>query len=233
MEFVWAALVLGLAGSLHCIGMCGPLVTAVHAAHGKTDWWYKKALYHFGRISVYALLGLITGSVGQAFVALGFQQWVAIGAGVFMMLFLAWPAGMNGLKRGPFKWVAWLKSRFASLIQKKNAGTQLTLGALNGLLPCGLVYVALAASMALTDAWKGAAFMALFGLGTIPSLLAAGSLLQWLGQRLRVRSYRVVQVLLVMVSFVVILRGANLGIPYLSPKFDQANKKVDCCHKPY
>jgi uncharacterized protein len=71
-----------------------------------------------------------------------------------------------------------------------------------------------------------------FGLATSPALLAAGSLLQWLGAKLRVRSFRVVQFALVFISFIMILRGANLGIPYLSPQFNQAKQKVDCCHKP-
>jgi uncharacterized protein len=89
MAFLIAALVMGFAGSLHCIGMCGPLVVAVHAAQGNTNWWYKKLVYHTGRILVYGLLGLIVGAVGQSFVALGFQRWIAIAAGILMMLFMA------------------------------------------------------------------------------------------------------------------------------------------------
>jgi uncharacterized protein len=232
MNFIVAALIMGFAGSLHCIGMCGPLVVAIHTAQGNSNWGQKKVIYHLGRIAVYALLGLIVGAVGQSFVALGFQQWVAIAAGILMMLFLAWPAGLGKLKSGPFRFIGLVKSRFAELLKQKSIGTHLLLGALNGLLPCGLVYVALAASLALSSALNAMLFMVFFGLATSPALLVAGSLLQWLGARLRVRSYRVVQIALVCISFVVILRGANLGIPYLSPQFNQAKQKVDCCHKP-
>lgn len=232
MSFIAAALIMGFAGSLHCIGMCGPLVMAVHSAQGNTNWWYKKMIYHLGRIAVYALLGLLVGAVGQSFVALGFQQWVAIASGILMMLFLAWPAGLGKLKSGPFRFIGLIKLRFAELLRKKNLGTHLLLGALNGLLPCGLVYVALAASLSLSNALHAMLFMMFFGLATSPALLAAGSLLQWIGSKLRARSYRVVQIALVCISFIVILRGANLGIPYLSPQFNQAKQQVDCCHKP-
>jgi hypothetical protein len=233
MTFVVAALIMGFAGSLHCIGMCGPLVMAVHTAQGNQNWWFKKFVYHSGRLMVYGLLGLIVGAVGQSFVAVGFQQWVAIAAGVLMMLFLAWPAGMSKFKSGPLKFIGLLKSRFSSLIQRKNAGTHFLLGTINGLLPCGLVFVALAASLALASSVNGMLFMMVFGLATTPALLVAGAALQWLGSKLLVKSYRVVQIALVLISFVVILRGANLGIPYLSPQFNEAKQKVDCCHKPY
>jgi sulfite exporter TauE/SafE len=232
MTFVLAALIMGFAGSLHCIGMCGPLVMAVHTAQGNQNWWYKKFIYHAGRLIVYGLLGLIVGAVGQSFVAVGFQQWVAIAAGVLMMLFLAWPAGMRTVKKGPFRFIGMIKTRFASLIQRRNAGTHFLLGALNGLLPCGLVYVALAASLALANAANGMLFMMVFGLATTPALIVAGAALQWLGSKLRVRSYRFVQFAMVLISFIVILRGANLGIPYLSPQFNETKQKMDCCHKP-
>jgi sulfite exporter TauE/SafE len=93
--------------------------------------------------------------------------------------------------------------------------------------------VALAASLALASSVNGMLFMMVFGLATTPALLVAGAALQWLGSKLLVKSYRVVQIALVLISFVVILRGANLGIPYLSPQFNEAKQKVDCCHKPY
>lgn len=231
MEFIGAALILGLAGSLHCIGMCGPLVMAVHSARSNGNWWYKKVLYHLGRISVYASLGAIAGSIGQTFVAFGLQRWIAITAGLLMMLFLAWPAGMKRFKSKPLNAIGWLKGKFSALLKNQNAMSHFSLGVLNGLLPCGLVYVALAGSIALSDVWKSALFMALFGLGTTPALFAAGSILKWLSQKLRVRSYRAVQISLIAVSMLLILRGANLGIPYLSPAFSEGSKKLECCHK--
>jgi sulfite exporter TauE/SafE len=232
MEFVGAALILGFAGSLHCIGMCGPLVMAVHSAKSNGNWWYKKSLYHLGRISVYSIFGIIAGSIGQSFTAFGMQRWLSIAAGLAMMIFLAWPVGMKSIKSKPLQIVGWLKTKFSSLIQRQSTLSHLALGVLNGLLPCGLVYVAMAATIALSGIWKSALFMALFGLATTPALFAAGSILKIMSQKLRVKSYRAVQVSLIAISMLLIVRGANLGIPYLSPKMSAESKKIDCCHKP-
>lgn len=234
---VLSALVLGFAGSLHCLGMCGPLVMALHGASKQQRWAAQKLMYHFGRILVYAILGLIIGSVGQTFVAIGAQQYLAISAGVLMLLFIAWPAGMKGFKAAPMRAMSWLKGRFASLIQKRSMLSHFFMGALNGILPCGMVYVALAAALAFGSQWKSALFMMLFGLGTSPVLFAMGSLVAWISSRWRIRSFRGVQIALAMISLLVIMRGANLGIPYLSPRMAEkkehpTEKVLDCCHKP-
>lgn len=232
MDFIWAALVLGVAGSLHCIGMCGPLVMAVHSARSGGNWWYKKSLYHLARISVYGVLGAISGAIGQAFVAFGFQRWVAVTAGILMMLFLAWPVGMKKFRKNPLNVIGWLKGKFSYLLEKKGSWSHLALGVLNGLLPCGLVYVAVAASLTLAVSWKSAVFMILFGLGTTPALFAAGQVIHWISHTFRIKSYRAIQVSLIAVSMLLIIRGANLGIPYLSPAYTEKSNTVDCCHKP-
>lgn len=233
MEFVFAALILGLAGSLHCIGMCGPLVMAVHSVKIDGQWWTRKLIYHVGRLSVYAAMGAISGSIGTAFEAFGFQRWLSLVAGFMMLLFMAWPLGFNKFKTGPLSLISLIKSKFSTLISKKSLMSHFTLGIVNGLLPCGLVYVALSASLALGHVGKSAMFMAIFGLGTTPALFATGTIMQWLTQKLRVKSYRTIQISLMVISMLLIIRGANLGIPYLSPAMSAKTHKVDCCHKPY
>lgn len=234
MEWIFAALVLGVAGSLHCLGMCGPLVMAIHSAGTMKAHWTNKWVYHAGRIMVYAALGTIMGVVGKTFAAFGFQQYLAVAAGILMLVFLAWPVGMKGWKGS---WVTSLKFGFSRWMNRRSTLAHWMMGMLNGLLPCGLVYVALAASLAFGDLWVSAAFMALFGLGTTPSLFAAGSVVQWLTARFRLRSYRGIQIALACISLLVILRGANLGIPYVSPKLSEkveAKKEqvLDCCSRP-
>lgn len=234
---VISALVLGFAGSLHCLGMCGPLVMALHGAGQSKDWAWLKLVYHVGRILVYAALGAVIGSLGSTFVAIGAQQYLAVGAGMLMLLFIAWPAGMKGWKSGPLRGISWLKTRFASLIQKRTMLSHFLMGMLNGLLPCGMVYVALAAALAFGSLWKSALFMVLFGIGTSPALFVMGSLVTWISSRWRIRSFRGVQIALAMISLLVVLRGANLGIPYLSPRMAEkkehpTEKVLDCCHRP-
>jgi sulfite exporter TauE/SafE len=236
MNTAIAALLFGLAGSLHCLGMCGPLVLAVHTSTPGKSISLNKILYHLGRLLVYGILGALAGIVGEAASAFGWQQGLAILAGIVMLLLVLWP---DRFKQGPFKLIALVKQTFSKLLQSKSYGTHLLLGMLNGMLPCGLVYMALAAALATGSLSSSISFMLFFGVGTAPALLAAGSLLGYLSRKLKGASMKYLQVTLIGVSMLLVLRGANLGIPYLSPKLTSSVNKaqkvehqMDCCHKP-
>lgn len=232
MEWIIAALVLGLAGSLHCAGMCGPLMLALPVNESSRWTWLRgRLLNQSGRIITYGVLGLIVGFAGQKLATAGLQQWLAVLAGITMLFFIAWPVGLNKINRGPFKLVGWLKSALSVWLKKKGGATLFVLGLLNGLLPCGLVYIALASSLALGNAVHGALFMMLFGAGTAPTLLAITGLGRIIREKLHFRAYRVVQVTLAVTALLFVLRGANLGIPYLSPKVETKTERVDCCKK--
>lgn len=231
MNFVIAALTLGLAGSLHCLGMCGPLVVAVHHTSGNNYRW-QHIVYNAFRILVYMLLGIATGMIGKTFVTLGFQRWLALVSGVLMLVFVLWPMGKGVFGRFSFTFISKLKSRFQKTLGQKGFRKYAILGALNGMLPCGLVYVALAASLTTGDLTKSVLFMMFFGLGTSPAMLFATRALSYLTAKFRYSSFRVVQLSLVCISMLVMLRGAGLGIPYLSPAFSEQNQKMECCHKP-
>jgi len=232
MEWIIAALILGLAGSLHCIGMCGPLMLALPLNSTSPRVWMRgRLLNQLGRILTYGILGLTVGIVGQRLATAGLQQWLAMAAGLTMLFFIAWPAGLNRMK-GPLKMVGWLKKQLGSWLQKKGDFSLFMLGLLNGLLPCGLVYIALASSLALGSALDGALFMMLFGIGTSPTLLAVTSLGKVIREKLHFKAYRMVQVTLAITAFLFILRGANLGIPFVSPKVEVTEQTIDCCSKP-
>lgn len=236
MSTLVAAIILGFAGSLHCLGMCGPLVLAVHTSNTKSLLSANKLLYHAGRLMVYGLLGALAGLAGEAASAFGWQQGLAVVSGIVMLVLILWPERM---KKGPFQLVGRIKYLFSQTLQSKSYGTHFILGALNGMLPCGLVYMALAAALATSSLKMSVAFMLIFGVGTTPALLAAGALLTALSRRLKGASMKYLQVTLIAVSMLLVLRGANLGIPYLSPKLtskvNKTNKvehHMDCCHKP-
>lgn len=232
IETIGAAIILGLAGSLHCIGMCGPLVSALQSIAKPGAWRIQQWLYHLGRWSVYALLGTIAGLLGQTMATWGMQRWIALAAGSLMLLLIILPTPAVIKNSVWQRLIARLKSAFASRMQNQNPFQRFILGALNGLLPCGLVYTALAASIAVGSAIQGALFMFTFGIATTPGLLAASGIIAWIKKTLQPRAFRKTQLVMMLIAFLVILRGAQLGIPYLSPQLSAQKTHVDCCHKP-
>lgn len=232
-KFAIAALIMGLAGSLHCVGMCGPLISAM--PYNRTSRWKfarTKFINHLGRLTTYTVMGLAFGLLGQGMAAAGFQQWVSIISGVLILLFIFWPARWKFFSRGKLTgFVARLKQTFSQMLEKRNPSTLFILGMLNGLLPCGLVYFALAASLATGNALQGGMFMFLFGVGTTPALVAIGILATGFKQHFAMKFQKAMRVMLIITALILIARGSNLGIPYLSPKFEKATQEVDCCHR--
>lgn len=165
-----AAFILGLAGSLHCAGMCGPLLLMTPVV-GRTRGAFvaSRLLYHLGRLATYALIGLLFGTIGASVAFVGFQRWLSILAGGLMLLAL--------IAAGPLKAQLWrmplkLKSAFGSFLRSPSFKSIFALGAINGLLPCGLVYMAGAASIAAGGALESVLYMLAFGAGTLPMMLS-------------------------------------------------------------
>lgn len=214
--FILTALVLGLGGSLHCLGMCGPIVMMLPYREG-TGSVTSIAFYHLGKSFSYGLLGIIAGLLGSAFVSLGFQQILSIAAGIFVIVIALFPfLEKYGLNKFLFK-ISF--SKYMQLILKNpRLHHYLILGMMNGWLPCGLVYTALAAASVTGHPFKGFVFMFVFGLGTMPALALIAFFRQQFAVALRRRLARINLVLSLLLGSVMIVRGMNLGIPYLSPK---------------
>lgn len=220
-----AALALGFAGSFHCLAMCGPLVVGLHA--GNRSSVFHRLLYHTGRISSYAGIGLVMGLGGGAASLLTTERTVAIVAGILM---ISTAVLQILLKRGilPAAIVRPLSRRISgavgTLSQHRRPGTAVALGVLNGMLPCGLVVSAAVGSVGMGNAVDGALFMAVFGLGTIPAMLAISFI-----PTIRLRSARIsyiMPVLVLVLGLLVTVRGMALGIPYVSPA---PPKPTSCC----
>src|SRR5512145_2846733 len=138
----WTAFLLGLVGSLHCAGMCGPLALALSAKSRSPDAFLARPLaYHVGRLLTYSALGLVFGLLGQTLALAGLQRWVSIAAGS-AMLFAVVASSRIRVGMPAVRFVGFLKSRLGNLLQRKSVGSQFLFGLLNGLLPCGLVYAA-------------------------------------------------------------------------------------------
>ncbi len=163
------ALLLGLAGSVHCAGMCGPLVLLTPVAgNTRSAILTSRLLYHAGRITTYAAIGLIFGLVGESIAMAGFQRWISLIVGILMLLSVLASAP---LKSRVTRFPRLVKSLFGILLRRRTFLSIFTLGATNGLLPCGLVYIAATASIAAGSATRSIAYMLLFGFGTFPILL--------------------------------------------------------------
>jgi uncharacterized protein len=226
---LWTAFILGLAGSLHCAGMCGPLALALPpSGNTAAGFVLGRLAYNFGRLATYGALGLVFGLVGQTLLVAGVQRWVSIALGVALL------AGLLVSRRLSdwlplARWVAGLKSRMSALLRRRSALALAMLGLLNGLLPCGLVYVACAGATATGHLGAGAAYMAVFGVGTVPMMLGIGLSRKLVPAAVRLRLHRLVPVSVALLAALLILRGMSLGIPYVSP--DLSAGSPACCHK--
>lgn len=236
MEFLIAAISLGFLGSFHCIGMCGPIAMALPL--GRESKFKRVAggiIYNLGRVFTYGVFGLLFGLLGKGFVIGGYQQILSIALGVIILLGLLLPSRITsylGLTKVILPIVVKVKSLLGNLFKQKSYSSLFSIGVLNGLLPCGLVYLGVAGAIATGDAWNGSLFMMVFGLGTLPAMLFVSMASNAISVEWRSKVRRVVPVFVGVMACVLILRGMNLGIPYVSPELSKADcTKHSCCHK--
>ncbi|MFV0564786.1 MAG: sulfite exporter TauE/SafE family protein [Flavobacteriaceae bacterium] len=216
-----SAFVLGLLGSFHCVGMCGPIAFMLPVDRSSN---LKKiiqiAVYHLGRLLAYGIIGLAFGLVGKGLYLFGFQQQLSIVIGVFMIAAVLVPQrflGRHKITRPIYGAVAKVKLALGNALKKKSADTFLTIGFLNGFLPCGLVYMAAFASIAGGSAVNGGLYMVVFGLGTVPLMTTFIYFSQFLKASVRQKIQKAIPIFVVVIGLLFIVRGLGLGIPYLSP----------------
>jgi uncharacterized protein len=230
MTILISALILGLMGSFHCAGMCGPIAIAL-PLHGNTlpQKIFGGALYNVGRTITYGIMGAIFGLLGQGIEMIGFQQWVSVIMGSLMIVSVLFPAlfrNQYNLDKSMFSFVGNLKKSIGQMFSVRSFSSLFFIGLLNGLLPCGLVYIAIAGAIGTGDVGQGTLYMILFGLGTIPMMLAISLAGNMMGLALRNRINKLIPVLVVVVGLLFILRGLDLGIPYLARKNKKLNRNL-------
>jgi len=231
----WSALVIGLAGSLHCVGMCGPIAIALPIGQdSRLMYTIGRVAYNIGRTLTYALLGLVCGFVGQTILMSDYQQGLSIALGVIILLAVFTPSKYTSKlvgKSSNSKLFGKLQDVWGRMFRKSTVWALFVVGLLNGFLPCGLVYLALAGSVATGSPQKGAMYMGLFGLGTLPVMMAMSLLGTMIGLKFKQRLRRLLPAAAVCLAVLFILRGMSLGIPYVSPKIekDKGKAKVTCC----
>ena len=227
------AILMGFTGSLHCAAMCGPIIWVMpFERYAGIKKGFALSLYHFGRISVYAAMALLLHSFAGFFQPV-VQQYISITLGVSLLLLGIFSFLPGTLFKFRLPWDSFIKNKLGSTIGAPGLAPIFLAGTLNGLLPCGLVYMALSATVTLSTAAQAAAFMYVFGLGTMPMLVAI-TVLKGKVSVVRLHSVRrFVPVVVFAFGCLLVLRGMNLGIPYLSPKVVVIHHAIHsaCCHK--
>ena len=231
IALIFSALALGFASGFHCIGMCGPIALSLGLTKKQAaNYYFQNLTYQFGRIVTYSLLGALLGILGQGFEMAGFQKYLTIAAGILLIIMAVFSfGGKDFASKIPFisRFLYKIKLNLGKLLQKSDYKSRFLTGIMNGFLPCGMVYMALTASLASGGVWQGSLFMLLFGVGTLPfmfTVVLAGNLIT---QSFRQKVLKFIPIVMIILGSLFILRGLGLGIPYISP-----NHEVMHIHNP-
>jgi len=214
---LWTAFTIGLFGSLHCVGMCGPIALALpYQASTHIGTALNASIYNVGRAIGYGLIGILPGLLGKGLFIAGFQKNMSIGLGIFLVLAALFSFSLESkiLAIPIFKrFNGWLQRQLGFLLKKRNQPTFFGIGFLNAFLPCGLVYVALAGAVTQSTIVGGMQYMILFGLGTIPLMLVMALAGQLINMRWRKYFRRLVPVFMLLFAMLFIFRGLNIDLP--------------------
>jgi uncharacterized protein len=233
LQILLAGFLLGTISSFHCVGMCGPLALALPVQHlSALHKSLSLFLYHLGRITVYAILGLVFGLAGRGLYLTGFQQWFSIGLGLTMLIFLLQYLGFRNFRQPPLinKFNQRVQKHIVLLWKSPSRSSFVLLGMANGILPCGMVYLAVAGALNVSQVSNGVLFMAMFGLGTLPPLFALSFFGSLIKLSLRNKIRQITPLIIAIMAIILILRGLNLGIPYISPLLGGARAPAVICH---
>jgi sulfite exporter TauE/SafE len=228
---ILAGFALGIAGSMHCVGMCGPLALLLPTSQRFPGAYISNFLYQFGRVITYVLLGAFFGGIMEWLDIRKFEQWISLTIGIVFLLI--WANEFFNKSSNLLGFISnWVNKKFASTLNEGGAFKWLIAGMLNGLLPCGLVYGALLGSLGMGSWLNGILFMFGFGLATMPALLAVTFTKHLINSRVKLNLQKLMPFWLLIMGILFVLRGANLGIPFLSPKFSHSadiSSNSSCC----
>lgn len=227
----YLAFTMGLMSSFHCIGMCGPIALALPIQKGnKFQQFSGLSAYNGGRTLTYAVLGVILGSLGSSLSWIGYLRYLSVFSGIIMLAYVLWPAHLDSCFHPPRFWqkfIQQLKKQMADMLRSRKLYSWFLLGILNGLLPCGLIYMALISSVATGNAVHGGLFMLLFGMGTLPAMMAVGFFKQWFTVSLRTRMRKLTPVVLAAAGAILIARGLLIQYP---ANHSADSKAITICH---
>jgi sulfite exporter TauE/SafE len=228
-----AGFTLGAFGSLHCVGMCGPLALALPVHHlSGAKKIIAATIYNLGRVLTYSILGLVMGFIGKGFFIAGWEQLFSITIGSTLLIFtILYFAGKKNYQPNWYRnFTHKLQYLISNLLNVKNYAGYFLIGIANGLLPCGLVYVAISTALVLGNELSSTLFMASFGLATVPAMLLLTVMGTKISLAVRNNMKRATPFVIVTVAILLILRGLSLDIPYISPALSQTGTEKVQCH---
>lgn len=218
---LFTGLILGLASNVHCLGMCGP-IALVLPLNRTNNWTILSGTlqYNLGRTLMYGVLGVLFGLLGMTIQIFGILQWMSILAGIALVIF-AWRKQLNvwfPRVANPFGIQKGIQHLMGKSMRSKSRFKLLAFGAINGLLPCGMVYVALLNALLAESLTSSSLAMIAFGVGTLPIMIFVPFMSNKIGNETRRKLNRGIPYVLTVVGLIIALRGMNLGIPFVSPR---------------
>ncbi|WP_320815756.1 sulfite exporter TauE/SafE family protein [Flavobacterium sp.] len=218
---LYTAILFGLISSFHCIGMCGPIAMMLPVDRdNEAKKITQLCIYHIGRLTAYASLGLLFGLLGKGFFLAGMQQQLSITVGILMIIVAVVPekklASYN-FSKPIYKIISKVKSSLGKQFKNRSYKSFFTIGLLNGYLPCGMVYVALFGALAMPSLEYSIFYMLLFGLGTVPMMSMVVLITNLVSIPIRNTMQKAIPILAVCIGVLFIIRGLGLNIPYVSP----------------
>jgi sulfite exporter TauE/SafE len=190
-------------------------------------------LYQLGRTTTYSILGLILGLAGQRIYVAGYQQLFSMSIGTLIIIGALLEILASTTIRIP------LLHQFYSIVTRaignnlrnlKSLGGYYAMGMGNGLLPCGLVFIALTTTLSFSEAQSAVFFMLAFGLGTMPSMLMTGLAGQLIKPQIKLAFQKIIPFIFLLMGILLVLRGLDLGIPFISPKLPVNPGDPALCH---
>lgn len=215
--------------------MCGPVAMMIPVdRNNAAKRIFQLFLYHWGRLTAYGMLGLFFGLLGRGLFLAGLQQQLSVLMGVLMIVFIIIPErklAQYNFSKPVYKLISNVKSHLGAQFKRKSFDALFTMGLLNGFLPCGMVYAALFGAVAMQNEWIGAAYMILFGAGTIPMMSAVVLIANFMTVSARNKIQKIIPIMVFIIGCLFIIRGMGLDIPYLSPKTTNLIVRADAdCH---
>ena len=227
---LYTAFTFGLLGSLHCVGMCGPLALAMPFG-SKGDRVVRILVYNGGRILTYGMQGALMGFLGQGVFLVGLQSWLTLALGILLVAVGLFSVQLEfNIWNLPVlsTWYLKLKAAFGRLMSKNGYQSLFGLGLLNGLLPCGLVYLALAGALTTANWQSGISYMVMFGLGTLPLLLAVTLIGQLSGRKIQGYLRKAYPVVLTLMGGFLIWRALQFQLPTSFSLWEALNNAPMC-----
>lgn len=216
--------------------MCGPIAFILPVDRSSNvSKVFGLTAYNLGRTFTYAILGLVVGVFGEGLRFAGVSQTISIVLGVLLLLTVLVSKkifNVSFLGKYFLRITNFVKNKLGATLKKKSTSALFVTGLLNGLIPCGAVFIALQAALLQPSVHQSVAFMFAYGLGTIPMMFSISYLSSSITGAVKKKVTKIMPIITVVVALLLIVRGLNLDIPYISPAYHAETNEMSCCHKP-